>query len=200
MIYLVWGPPGAGKSYYATKWALEELQRRKKQKHVFSNYPIIKKRKKNVLSSYIWKPELVYENILDALVFVDESYRDYNCHNHKDFDEDTHLFFSAQRHNDNDLVLLTHNPARINLIIREITNDFIFVKAHKLLFIERPIFFTAEHYLDFEDFRNRQYYGKEIYRFTKKVGNCYDTKYFRKDGGPEYVPDLWYKPEEVEDK
>lgn len=203
MIYIVTGGPGDGKSYYAAKWALEELQRSVKHRHkkkVFTNFPLVHKTKKKVLSSYIWKPDCVYENIYDSIVFVDESYMDYNCKDSSGFDEDTQVFFSQQRHNGNDLVMLSPNPARINIIIREMANLIIQVKSHLNLW-RHPLFFTANHYMCIEDFNSRlvnieTVHGKELYFFRKKVANAYDTHQFRGEG-VEYIPELWYKSDGV---
>lgn len=208
MIYIVAGGPGDGKSYYATLWALNELLRKNKSKHkkkVFTNFPVIHKPKKKLLrkqkkpiSSYIWKPEYVYENIYNSIVFVDESYQDYNCKDSKNFDADTQVFFSQQRHNDNDLVMLSPNPARINIIIREMANLIIQVRGH-LNIIGHPLYFTTEQFLTIEDYNSRSsvvntVYKKELYFFRKKVAKSYDTHQFRKTG-VEFEPALWYDEE-----
>lgn len=201
MIYIIWGPPGAGKSYYATRWAVSELNRTgKRAKKVYSNYPIVQKKKNKVLSSYKWKPELVYENIYNSIVFIDEAYRDYNSRDYRNFTDDLQVFFSTQRHNDDDLVLISPNPARIDKVIREMTNLFIYIIPHRFLIFRTPIYFTAESFLSFEDFplrfKNPAYvYGKEHYFYQKKISRCYDTKQFRNES-EEYVPELWYNAED----
>lgn len=198
MIYIITGGPGEGKTYYAVKWALAELLRgdkSKKKKNVYTNFPLVHKTKKKTYSSYIWRPEYILENILDSLVFVDESYMDYNCKDSANFDLDMQVFFSQQRHNGNDLVMLSPNPARINIAIREMANEIIQVKAHLKLLFGRPLYFTAELFISIEDFQSRfngvkSFTRRELCIFRKKVAKAYDTHAFRKQGEP-FKPTKW---------
>ena len=198
MIYIITGGPGEGKSFYASKWALAELLRSdksKKKKNVYTNFPLVHKTKKKTFSSYIWKPEYVYENILDSLVFVDESYMDFNCKDSANFDLNTQVFFSQQRHNGNNLVMLSPNPARINIAIREMANEIIQVKAHLNFLIGHPLYFTAELFISIEDFQSRfigvkSFTRRELCFFSKKVAKAYDTHAFRKQGEP-FEPTKW---------
>lgn len=180
MIYIVWGVPGAGKTFYATWRALREMKR-KKGKKVISNYPIYDK--KNKQYSYKWKPEYVYESVYDSLIIVDEAYRDYNARNFKNFDMDMHTFFATNRHNGNDFIIIAQNPARIDTVIREMANFFYYVQAFKIPVIWRPLYFKISAYLMVEDFTSdrKPYYIKR-YLFSKVVAKAYDTLFYRASG------------------
>lgn len=180
-IKVVFASPGQGKSYFATHKALKAL---KKGRKVFSNYPIITPDGK---STYIWKPEYALENVQNALIIVDEAYRDYNSREHKDFSREVHTFFATNRHNGLDIILIAQNPARIDLVLREITSEFVFMKKHCIPLTDIPVIFTASGYLDELSLANR-HVGEsdtlEFILFSKKTGQSYDTHFYSNDEKP----------------
>lgn len=189
MIYLIWGPPGAGKTYFATR---EALRQRRKGRAVYSNYPIVDPR--SGWSAYVWQPEYVYETVTDAVLVIDEAYRDYNSREYKKFNVDMHTFFATQRHNNLDIFLIAQNPARIDVIIREIVNVFYYVRAWwRLPVLGHPLGFTATGYLDEEDMRSRSkdaVYSRERYLFSRRVARSYDTHYYGR-GEQTFEPVTW---------
>jgi len=186
MIYIVWAPPRQGKTFYCTWLAIKEL---KKGKSVFSNYPIVHEEKKlfkkpEILSTKIWKSDFVYHDITDSTIIIDEGYRDFSSREFKKFDTDKHTFFATNGHNNNDIYVIAQNPARVDLIIREMTNVFIFVRKACFIGSDKPLWFRVEGFLSIEDFAQRYHNPNAVYtsmfllpkRYIKKA---YDTHYYR---------------------
>jgi len=109
------GRPGFGKSYTATQDILALLR---SGRRVYSNWPVVSQDKK--YSSLVWEEWMVHEVIVDADVYIDEAYRDYDSTDRDSVDQDTHTFFATNRHNDVNGVLIAQNVARIAKKIREI--------------------------------------------------------------------------------
>lgn len=203
-IKVIWGVPGAGKTYYGVRKALFHMRRIKKGKgtirYVFSNFPIYHKK---YGWSYVWTPDLALQVVTDSFILIDEAYRDYNSRNstnkgkgkngnNKDvFTENEHTFFATCRHLNNDIWLIAHNPARIDVVIREITEEFILMHCHKIPilsslfgFLNFPLWFSADVFLDEQALAQRYtsrhaVYCVERFAFSKKVANSYDTHFFR---------------------
>ena len=187
VIYIVWAPPREGKTYYCTRWALRRLR---SGKTVYTNYPIIDS---SGLSSMVWSPELVHESIHDALIIIDEAYRDYNSRNFKSFTEDEHTFFATNGHNNLDIVLIAQNPARVDVVIREMTNVYYFVRKFELPFLSHPLWFRVLGFLDETSMASRdpkQAYSSELVFFRRSVASAYDTHYFRR-GVSDYQGITW---------
>jgi hypothetical protein len=191
MIYIYWAPPRKGKTYSCTADALENMEKfHKKRKkdpdfegRVLANYPILHPK---LGFCDVWEPDCVYLPIYDSKIYIDEAYRDFNSRKHKSFNDDEHLFFSTNGHNGNDINLIAQNPARIDLVIREMVDTFFFIKKTEIPIINRPLWFTLDAYLTEQDFAMR-YMNKDAcwnrsHRiFRKKIAKAYDTHYFRKE-------------------
>lgn len=148
---------------------------------MFTNYPIVDS---DMRSSLVWSPDLVHESIHDALIVIDEAYRDYNSRSFKNFSADEHTFFATNGHNNVDVVLIAQNPARVDVVIREMTNIYYFVRKFQLPFMSRPLWFRVLGFLDEESMVSRNpkmAYSSEFVPFRLSVANAYDTHYFRKD-------------------
>jgi len=217
MIYIIWAIPGGGKSYFGTHIALKEMLKRKPRK-VFSNYPIIYRRKPfilkrlfnlipiininikektikttkkeplqdDVFSTYVWEDKYIYSGLSNCVIIFDEAYRDFSSKESPKFSKDKHTFFATNRHNELDIYVLAQHPARIEVIIREMTNIFYFVTKWINPVTQNPLWFTVEGYLSEEDFKIRRLktdmrFSKNRILFRSKVANSYDTHYFRKD-------------------
>jgi hypothetical protein len=202
-IKIIWGVPGAGKTFYGVRKAIFHLRRIKKGKgkikRVFSNFPIYHKK---YGWSYVWTPDLALQVVTDSFILIDEAYRDYNSRNSTNkakkgqstknvFTEQEHTFFATCRHLGNDLWLIAHNPARIDVAIREITEEFILMHCHKIpilsLFFEIldfPIYFSADVFLDEQALAQRYnarnaVYCVERFWFHRDIAKSYDTHFFR---------------------
>ena len=191
MIYFAWGKPGAGKSFFVTWLALREM-RKKKGKTVLSNYPITDHTTGQ--TSFIWNSAYVYEDVCNCLIILDEGYREASSRNFGAFTVDEHTFYGTNRHNDNDIWFMCHNPARIDVIIREMVDVFYYVS--KLSILGRPLWFRISGFLDEADFALRYNSPELIYSFQrltfkKSVRRAYDTHYFgrQSDNPPDYK--LW---------
>ena len=99
-------------------------------------------------SSLVWTPDLAHESIHDALIVIDEAYRDYNSRSFKNFSPDEHTFFATNGHNNVDIVLIAQNPARVDVVIREMCNIYFFVRKVSLPFVSRPLCFRVLGFLD----------------------------------------------------
>lgn len=184
MIYIIWAPPRQGKTFLATRIGVDAMTKKKNPRRVFSNYPIIDR--KTGISSYVWTPEKTYENVNGSIIIIDEAYRNYNSRNYRGFSVDDHTWFATNGHLGNDIYLIAQNPARIDTVIREMTNEFIFVeKFHPFEFLDwRPSWFKMSVYLSYEEFtmmgRLEPYL---MYRQLawKRYADAYDTRYYRQE-------------------
>jgi zona occludens toxin (predicted ATPase) len=123
------GRPGEGKSYTATQEILWKLKEGRK---VYANWPVVSKDKR--FSALVWEPWMIKEVILDADIYIDEAYRDYDSTDRESVDVDTHTFFATNRHNDVNGFLIAQNVARIAKKIREIA-EYEYVKKVEIPFV-----------------------------------------------------------------
>ncbi len=112
------------------------------------------------------------------------------------FSDQEHLFFSTKGHNGNDINLVVQNPARLDLVIREMTDTFFYVKKIEIPLIWRPLLFVLDAYLCEDDFKRRHMDKDALYNlsyklFRPKVSKAYDTHYFRKECDQEPVFISW---------
>lgn len=190
MIYIIWAPPRKGKTYYATHIAVQNLKRifkgKGNKRKVFSNYPIY--HKKWGSSLYLDRNTLNYD-ITDSIIIFDEAYRDFNARTFFKFTKKEHTFFATNGHDNNDIYLIAHGIGRIDSVIREMVDTFFFVKKYGIPFMDRPLFFNIEGYIDLIDIAQRHRYNT-VYSsfwlpFKKDVAKAYDTHFFRKPDNPD---------------
>jgi hypothetical protein len=202
--YIFGAPPRWGKTMSATRWALKRLadnaRRRKKNPkfvgEVFSNYPIYSKKYGYTKALYLTPEQQRFYGlpedfekwpIFDSLIVVDESHRRYNSRKYKDFPDWMHDFFAWCGQRGNDIILISHDPGRIDKVAREMVEVFYF--TYKISIFGFPIIFVIEGYLTEEDYRKRQRrYSREFYFFSRKVSKSYDTHHFRNQ--PETLPHI----------
>ena len=131
------------------------------------------------------------------MIVIDEGYIDYSSRDFKSFDKETHTFFATNGHNNNDIYLIAQNPARLDLIIREMTNVFIHVRKHSFPWSTAPLWFTVEGFLTQEDFALRHsspeavYTRRQLYP-SKQVKKAYDTHYYR-NGDNDFKYSTWHE-------
>lgn len=196
MIYIIWAPPRKGKTYYATWWAVKVLKNIAKgkgnKKHVFSNYPIY--HKKWGSSLYLNRDTINYE-MTDSLIIYDEAYQNFNSRDYHNFSKKEHAFFATNGHDNNDIIVIAHGINRIDSVIREMVDTFFFVKKYGIPFVERPLFFNIEGYIDLIDisqrYRRNTVYSSFWMRFNKDVAESYNTHYFRKAENPDIEFITW---------
>lgn len=246
MIYLLWGAPSQGKTYYATYVAIQELL---KGKRVFSNYPIVfteppsiqkkvinlflkqiwrikkvswvthkllymKLSKKPTLTKYHkfvmsnpvytpkylekeystlkWEDDYVYQSLQSCVIILDEAYRSFSSRK-RDVKEAEHLFFSTNGHTNIEIYLIAQHYNRLDLIIREMANYYVFISkmCNPFSFGNKggregelkPLFFTIETYTSEDEYKYRRIF-KTVYSvkrilFSKKVADAFNTQYFK---------------------
>lgn len=191
MIYVIVGPPRSGKTYFATKIALSELRGKgflfwkRFSRPVYTNYPVIDR--KHNLSSRVWDSNYVYENIQDSIIIIDEAYRDFSSRNYKNFDADKHLFFATNGHQGNDIYIITQNASRVDLIIREMTNELYYVRNISLF--GRPLIFIIDVIQDLNEMGKLKpsplsVVKKRLMLFRSSVASAYDTHAYRSIAPP----------------
>jgi len=218
MNYIIHAAPREGKTYVATFWAIQELMK-KRPKNVFSNYPIIvsiplpiTQRLYNlgikiynkvfhkttelitnkIISSNVWKKEYIYSGLANAVIFIDEAYRDFSSKESMKFDKDELTFFSTSGHSDNDIYVITQSPARVEVSIRDVTNIYYYVHKWINPITQKPLWFDVDAYIDETSWKMRNMkegmrYSRQRVRFKSIVFNSYDTKQFRNDKEQETI-------------
>lgn len=184
MIYIVFAPPGSGKSYYGT-WLLTTEHKRRKTpyKWFFSNYYVYDA--KHDWSPFIWDKDLVYQPITDSLIVIDEAWLEgLNSRDFKNFNEAQHAFYATCRHQNNDIYILTQAVARVEKVVRELATEYAFMSCVRLPLTERPLWFNIEFYLSETDVssgvpRLSACYRRARVYFCKSVARCYDTHTMR---------------------
>ena len=213
MIYLIVAPPGNGKTYFATHLALK-IGRKKFNKQtkqpvfsVYTNFPVFDK--KIGYSTYKWEHDYVFKSIYDSTIIIDEAWQYFSSRDYKNFGKDLQAFFALNRHNGNDIYIIAQNAARVDVIIREMVNEFYYIEKHCIPFTDRPLWFTAWVYQDLTQMAKMSpdilaYSSKRRVLFRKRTANAYDTHAFRTIKEAPIEPVFWadelgYAEEEKED-
>ena len=199
MIKILWAPPRQGKTWIATADVVSLL---KKNRTVYTNWPVVVRSGKKILSSLVWDPTLALENIQAADIIIDEAYTDYNSREYKKFSVAVHTFFATNGHAGNNICLIAQNPNRIDVVIREMCNEFVFVKKLMWPIINRPLYFMAYTYLTEKEMVSRtadNAFYTARYWFNAEIANAYDTHYFRDNSRPIYQGITWQVKLKIED-
>jgi len=219
MINIIWAPPRQGKTYYCTNEVVGLLKEGKRR--IFTNWPVIVQTPKGPLSSRVWIPALAHENILESDIYIDEAYMDYNSREYKKFEKDTHTFFATNGHNDNEITLIAQNPARIDVVIREMCNGFFLVKKITWPFViwtiyarlanlirkekynparPNPLMFIVYNFLTEKDMASRNpeaAYSTQRLWFNHDTARAYDTHYWKTDDDKPYEGKTWQEKLEL---
>ena len=189
------GLPGSGKTLFATYLANKHYKKTnflKKEKfnNIYSNYPILLNKKKNVFSNMISLNSFLHYHNWDyhASIFIDEVQLYFDSLEFKNFPKTIRNNFQLHRHfGIDDIYLLSQHPSRIVKQLRVLICEFYDITR----FIKIPLtpfcFFRYNIYYNYEDF------GKSVkvkiddvpYKFKKKflifnykkVYKSYDTCY-----------------------
>ena len=126
------------------------------------------------------------KNIFNSAIFIDESYKDFNSREYKTFSKDDHDWFATSGHNQNSVWLLTQNPQRIDTIIREVANFYVFVEKVEIPLLDIPLYFRLYYYRSEEEMRVSKYGLAEPWDYQRiwfnwYVASSYDTRFFRKN-------------------
>jgi hypothetical protein len=220
MIYVVWGPPRSGKTTIVTGWMIEAMEA---GVQVFSNYPIFCK--KTGTWSIKWEKPYALEVIRKAKIVIDEAYMDYGSRSSgskyaktQDISKagmtrDEHLFFATNGHNQLDIYVIVQNPARADVIIREMCNIFYRMDPIRIPFTwwlnkkentDIIIGITVRGY-DTEQamaLAQEPYclirYWRTPFSLINKAFAAFDTHFYKKEGEMRTDYPRWYDPKKEE--
>jgi hypothetical protein len=187
----VCAPLRRGKTLFATRWALVRLAwqaRRRKKKpgfvgQVFSNYPIFCRKTGSFTKQLVENFELL--PIFDSLIVVDEAHRYYNSRNIATFYSWKHDFFAYSGQRGNDIILVSHDPGRVDTVVRELADAFFRVYNYSIFGF--PIIFFVDEYSTESDYNKRTNRISHMwFFFSFTVARAYDTRQFRNQ--PEDIP------------
>lgn len=212
-----------GKTFCVTDEVIQNLIAGKRAQ--YTNWPVVVRLPDGrVLSSRVWRSEYVRECIVDSDIYIDESYRDFDCHDPRGFETSgAHTFMATCGHNNNEINLIAHTPARIVQAAREITINFIFVKkttwpiifwlpyalwqnwrnnANLPVWAPYPLYFTKYSFASELDIaKNDKSLAHAVHRvwFNQRTATAYNTHYFRDTTltpftGPTWLEDLNVQP------
>lgn len=188
MIYIIFGAPREGKTYYATKTIIADLKSGKRK--VFTNYPIVLKqvpsfigkllgKKEKVLSSLKWDPKYAFDGITDSVIVIDEAYMDYSSREYRTFTKEVHQFFATNGHDDNHIYLIAQHYNRVDLIVREMANYLIRVNKYSFPLTDIVLMFRALWYVGEEGIKEKKVNHTDLFFPSKEVKRAYDTRYFK---------------------
>jgi hypothetical protein len=217
-ITLFAGIPGKGKTAYATydavkkykkdNWLLVKLLQKRKEdiNLIYSNYPILLDKRKNVYSHQVRFKDLNMNNQFPSgsMIVLDEAQRYQDSRDFKNFPKNVGTFLQHHRHGSiQSIIFVSQHPRRLDNKIRDLSEVFrkyrIFIKIPLI-----PVIFTYyTNYYEFEDYGRYNHIDKEhrTYEYdnhfkllwTWHTFSRYDSKYFRVifDKLPMIVNELW---------
>lgn len=205
MISSIHGLPGVGKNVYATYLALKHYKRTNSLiargirrihhepvwiNNVYSSYPILLDKKKNVYSRQVNPDDLrnQYSFLPGALIIIDEIQSFYDSDEYKKFPKEIAVFNQFHRHfGIQDIYYISQHPSRVVKKLRNVTCEFKKIR----FFIKFPIvpwgimYYT--NYYEFEDYGKWHHPSKEMKNYdcdnhfiifnVKKVFKSYNSVY-----------------------
>jgi len=198
-VYILFGKPREGKNLVAAEKIIHWLDDMKL--NVYTNFPLLTPKGN---SPRIWEDKLIYANVQDSQIVIDESYQDWGSQDataQKDADRMT--FIHTTGHQNNDIWFIVQSPVRILKAIRDIATEVHIVKKYCVPWplpwfkdregSNRPLFMRVLTYSQWEDMMDPspdKADGITYYLFKKWVAQSYDTHYFR-NNQPPHVGETW---------
>lgn len=135
------------------------------------------------------------DSIYDSTIIWDEAYQDLSSRNWKTFTIEDHKWFATNGHNLNDVWIVVQNPARVDTVIREMANYFIYMQKTYAFFRMGFLWFTAKYYIRESDINMSRKgmdlsYFKDRLTMRSDVMQAYDTHFFR-NPAPEKKYETW---------
>lgn len=188
---LLFGPPSNGKSYIATEAGLDFMKRGRK---CFSNYMI-----RSVDGRYcsrVWKKGMMKENLTGSVIIWDELQVDFFSRMFKDTTIDEVAWFTKLAQYEITIYMVTQHFDNLDIILRRVVNNWIFVEKVTIPFFDIPLFFRVYTFSSLDQY-NEWMHGRaepdnyERFFFSKDIASAYDTKWFAKDDRKEFEGTLW---------
>lgn len=179
MITVLCGVAGKGKTALATRLAIKEAL---KNRPVFSNYPISFKIFGLPITSQIATSEMLKNRTYpeNAYVILDEAQNIYNSRYFKDMTKDEIEYLSGHRHMGIDIVITTQHPNRIDIVLRENAEKFIWIR-HALPFGFKVCYeyVLSEHVGFMPPQVPKEYIKLKLYRVSRSIYTMYNDKYLK---------------------
>lgn len=179
MLICICAVAGKGKTALATQLAIKNS---KKNRPIFSNYNISWKTLGLPITSQIAKPEYFKEQSFpeNSFIIIDEAQNFYNSRFFKDMTQDEIEYFSGHRHMGMDIVITTQHPARVDIVLRQNCEKFIWIR-HKLPFGFKICYeYVLPEDVGFLPPRvSADYCKRKIYRVNKAIYTMYDDHYLK---------------------
>lgn len=216
VVFIVSAPLRRGKTLTTTAWILKKIEqfveKRKKDPsfmgRVYTNYPVKHPKYgytdtcKVLTNSKVENPVLGFTNdikesichnaVIDSFIVFDEAHRLFDSRKWKDFDDNVRDFFVWAGQNNNDVVLITPHPNRIETVVRELCEAFYYVKKIAIPLIDYPLLFIVEGYEVQEDYRKPgMEFSREYIPFSRRVSRSYDTHFFRNIPDEPFITPNW---------
>jgi hypothetical protein len=179
MITVICGVAGKGKTALATQLTLKEAA---KGRPIFSNYNISWSMFGVPITSFEVKPEYFKEKSfpIDSYVNIDEAQNDFNSRFFKEMTKEEIKYFSGHRHLGIDIVMTTQHPNRIDIVLRENADKFLWIR-YALPFGWKICYeyYLADHVGHLPPEVPRDFIKLRIYKVRKTTYTKYDDKYLR---------------------
>lgn len=179
MIIVIVGVAGKGKTALATQLALGQAGR---GRPIFSNYNISWKTFGLPLTSFDSPPSYFQQKSfpINSYIVLDEAQNDYNSRYFKDMTKEEIKYFSGHRHLGLDIVLTTQHPNRIDVVLRENADSFLWIRyalpfGWKICY-EYPI---ADYVGKLPPEVPKDFVKFKLHKVTKSTYTKYDDKYLK---------------------
>jgi len=178
MIYAITGKPGTGKSYLLvrmTKWYLEhgvnvysniKIDERKLKLKPFK--PLFRKTK-TLGKCFYWQSLSDFRYINNGIVVLDEAGAYFEPREWSKFSIEDRVKFQQHRKQALDILLSVQNFARVDAIIRQLTNSV--YECHRL----GKLFWYSEYVPEEVALKKRKRLSRKLYWFDMSVAQAYDT-------------------------
>ena len=205
MISSIHGLPGVGKNVYATYLALKHYKRTNSLiargirrihhepvwiNNVYSSYPILLDKKKNVYSRQVNPDDLrnQYSFLPGALIIIDEIQSFYDSDEYKKFPKEIAVFNQFHRHfGIQDIYYISQHPSRVVKKLRNVTCQFRKIRFFfKFPIVPWGIMYYTNYY-EFEDYGKWHHPSREMKNYdvdnhfvlfnVKKVFKSYNSVY-----------------------
>lgn len=137
-VYIVYGLPRSGKSYFFQELINKSLSN---GRQIVTNYPVYLDGVKRFDDRLLYNQSYIY----NSDIYIDEAYSFFNSRKFRNFSDHMHRFFSLCGHCGNRIYLISQHPARLDKVIREVTSYFISLHCFRLP-SGRPWLFRRDYY------------------------------------------------------